>query len=221
MTKSKNLIEIILVFGVLLLKGLMFNRLPFPWDDNITIVVAYAIDIVIVLFFVVKIDKESISNIGIKAISFVDILGGIILGLVLYLIQILPPIIFMNMDISQFVEQPKWLPLFFRFVFLAVTVGLGEELVFRGFLLIKMEKIIKYKWVAVFFNCILFYVLHLSKAFVFDWTQVYSTFVTTIILCIYLYNSKRKSIFPLIIAHAILDTLLGAPGFYLLNIFFL
>lgn len=219
MVKIKMSVEIILIYSFLWFKGLLVNRLIFPWSDNLVVVVSYVIDIALILFFVVKIDKEPVSNIGIKMISPVDILGGFVLGLILYLVQILPPIIFMHMDISQFIDSPQWLPLFFRFLFLLVTVGLGEELVFRGFLLRRLEGIVSFKTAAVLINCLLFYIMHLPKAFVFDWTQIYSTFATTIVLSVYFYKSKKRSILPLIIAHAMLDLLLGAPGFYLLNIF--
>ena len=218
MSKRKYLIEILLVFSFLWLKGLLINNFPFRFDDNVIVVVSYAIDILLILFIVINIEKKFISSIGIKSISFWDIFSGFVLGVVLYLVQILPPIIFMNMDISQFVEAPRWMPLFFRFLFLVVTVGLGEELVFRGFLLQRLEWVFKYKLIAVFLNCFIFYIFHLTKAFVFVWTQVYSTFATTIIFCVYLYGSKKKSIFPVVIAHGMLDVLLGAPGFYFLNL---
>lgn len=220
MTKRKSILEISLIFVFLWLKGFIVNRLTLPWDENLMIVLSYAIDVILILFYVVKIDKVPLSRIGIRSISLVDILGGFGLGLVLYLVQVLPPVIFMHMDISQFVEPLQLVPLLIRFVFLMVTVGLGEELVFRGFLLYKLEGIVSEKVVAVFFNCLLFYGIHLlTQEFVFDWTRVYSTFATTIVLCVYWYSSKNKSIFPLVIAHALLDLLLGAPGFYLLNLF--
>lgn len=219
MTKRKCLIEILLFICFLWLKGVWVNHLTFPINDNVIVVVSYAIDVFLILFVVTKIDKETVSNIGIKRISFWDIVYGFLLGIGLYLVQILPPIIFMHMDISQFTEAPQWLPLLLRFLFLTITVGLGEELVFRGFLLRRLEGVFKYRLAVVFINGLLFYVLHLTKEFVFDWTQVYSTFATTIVLCGYLYGSKKKSIFPLVIAHGMLDVLLGVPGFYFLNIF--
>lgn len=217
--KRKATIDMILVFTFIWLKNLFINHSIFPWNDTVTIVISYAIDILVVLFFVVKVDKEPVSSIGIRSISPMDILSGFLLGIILYLVQILPPVIFMHMDISGFTAPPQWLPLFFRFLFLLVTVGIGEELVFRGFLLHKLERLVSSKVIAVLFSCVLFYVFHLTKAFVFDWTQVYSTFATTILLSTYWYKSKKRSIFPLIIAHAMLDLLLGAPGFYLINIF--
>lgn len=219
MTKKNRVIEIILIFAVLWMKGFLVNRLDFPWDSSLTIVISYALDVLFVLFFVVRCDREPLSVIGIKAISIWDILGGFILGIILYLVQIIPPVMFMHMDISSFTDSPAWLPLLSSFLFLIVTVGVGEEVVFRGFFLHKIEQVVPYKSVAVLFNCVLFYLLHVAKDFVFDWTHVYSTFATTIVLCIYFYATKKKSILPLIIAHAILDTLLGAPGFFFLNLF--
>lgn len=218
MMKRRYLTEILLIFSFFWLKALLVNHISIPLSDNVIVAVSYAIDVLLILFVVVKIDREKLSSIGVRGISFGNILGGFLLGIGLYLIQILPPVIFMNMDISQFVEAPRWIPFFLRVLFLMVTVGLGEELVFRGFLLNRLEGIFKYRLAVVIFNGLLFYVFHLTQAFVFDWTQVYSTFATTVVLCGYWYGTKKKSIFPLVIAHGMLDALLGEVGFYLLNL---
>lgn len=218
MTKRRHTIELVLIYIILWLKGLWFNQPSLPWDNNLIILAAYAIDILLILFFIKRIDHQPLSRIGLKRISWLDLLGGFVLGLVLYLVQMLPPILFMQMDIRQFVEPPQWFPFFLRFLFLMITVGLGEELVFRGFFLYKLERIFHHKTVVVLLNALLFYIIHLTKGFVFDWTHVYSTFATTIVLSIYFYRSKKRSIFPLIVAHAMLDLLLGASGFYFLNL---
>ncbi|WP_053957491.1 CPBP family intramembrane glutamic endopeptidase [Inediibacterium massiliense] len=218
MKKNKNIIMIIFVYVILLIIGFIFNHVKIPISNNGIIFISYLINVSIIIFMVIKIDKESLQVVGFTKISILDITGGFILGIVLYLMQILPPIFFMHIDISSFGNQPNFTAILLRFLFLAITVGLGEELVYRGYFLHKLENVFSSQLLVVCLNCMLFYGSHLTKIFQFNITEVYSTFLTTILLCTYFYLSKKRSIIPLIIAHAVLDTLMGKAGFSILNL---
>lgn len=79
-------------------------------------------------------------------------------------------------------------------------------LVFRGFLLHKTLSLCGSKILSAAVNILLFYAIHFSSMqFVFG--EFYNIATNVIILCAYLFLSRRRSIVPLMIAHGFYDTL--------------
>ena len=219
-SKTKLILQIIIVYATVLILGWISNNLVFNIHDNWIIFFTCVLNIAFISFVTLKADKKPLSSIGLLRLSIWDILHGLILGVVLYLLQVLPPVLIMHMDISQYGNQFNFLPFLSRIVFLTVTIGFSEEIIFRGFFFSKLNQLMKSKMLVVLMSCILFYCAHLPKVLAIDFTQIYSTFVTTTLFCVYLYLSKKKTILPLILAHGIFDTLIGGYGFVLWNLLF-
>lgn len=219
-SKTKLILQIIIVYAIVLILGWISNNLVFNLHDNWIIVITCVLDIAFISFVTLKADKKPLSSIGLLRLSIWDILHGLTLGVVLYLLQVFPPVLIMRMDISQYGNQFNILPFLSRIVFLTVTIGFSEEIIFRGFLFTKLNQLMKSKILVILASCILFYCAHLPRALTIDLTHIYSTFVTTTLFCGYLYLSKKKTILPLLLAHGVLDTLIGGYGFVLWNFFF-
>lgn len=219
-SKTKLIIQIVSVYVFVLFFGWLSNNLILNIQDNWIIVFTCILYIALISFITLKINKKSLKSIGLLRFSVWDCVHGLILGIVLYLLQILPPILIMQMDISQFGNEFNLYSFFSRLIFLTITIGFSEEIVFRGFIFSKLNQILNSKLLTILISCILFYCVHLTRTLVIDVTHIYSTFVTSILFCSYLYLSKKKTILPLILAHGLFDTLIGGYGFILWNFFF-
>ncbi len=219
-SKTKLILQIFIVYTIVLILGWISNNLAFNLHKNWIIVITCVLDIALISFVTLKVDKKPLSSIGLLRLSIWDIVHGLTLGAVLYLLQVLPPVLIMHMDISQYGNQFNILPFLSRMLFLTVTIGFSEEIIFRGFLFTKLNQLMKSKILVILASCILFYCAHLPRALTIDLTHIYSTFVTTTLFCGYLYLSKKKTILPLLLAHGVLDTLIDGYGFVLWNFFF-
>ncbi len=219
-SKTKSILQIIIVYAIVLILGWISNNSMLNLHDNWIIFITCVLDITFIIFVTLKVDKKPLSSIGLLRLSIWDILHGLILGVFLYLLQVLPPVLIMHMDISQYGNQFNILSFLSRIVFLTVTIGFSEEIIFRGFLFTKLNQLMKSKILVILMSCILFYCAHLPRTLIIDFTHIYSTFVTTTLFCGYLYLAKKKSILPLLLAHGVFDTLIGGYGFVLWNFFF-
>lgn len=220
MERKKALLEVGIFTCFLFLFVIGMNRLPLPFPDGFLLLFGCVIEVGAVCFWVKKIDGESLQAVGLIPPVLSDLFGGIALGALLYLLQILPPVFFFHLDISQAGNTVDFPALIGSFLFLTITVGLPEELVFRGFLLHKSRQIFISVPLCISINCLLFSAVHLPKTLTLDWTQLYSAFLTSILLCCARLGSKRKSIYPMIIAHGLLDALIGGAGFAVWNFLF-
>lgn len=165
----------------------------------------YFFQLAIIVLLVVKADKQRLRDIGLKKPVFWDVPKGLLLGCCMFAAQQMP-LLFMGMDYSAFAMAPDWGFMIGMSVYCFVCVGVVEELMFRGFILHKTQALCKSQGVCVGINCLLFYAVHLFPLrFVFG--EFYSIAVNTVLLCLYFYQSKNKSLVPLMIAHGFYDVL--------------
>lgn len=165
----------------------------------------YIFQLAIVILLVVKVDKQRLCDIGLKKPVFWDIPKGLLLGCCMFAAQQIP-LLLMGMDYSAFAMAPDQGFMMGMSVYYFLCVGVVEELIFRGFILHKTQALCKSRVVCVGINCLLFYAVHLFPLrFVFG--EFYSIAVNTVLLCLYFYKSKNKSLVPLMIAHGFYDVL--------------
>ena len=165
----------------------------------------YFFQLAIVILLVVKVDKQRLCDIGLKKPVFWDIPKGLLLGCCMFAAQQIP-LLLMGMDYSAFAMAPDWGFMIGMSLYCFLCVGIVEELIFRGFILHKTQALCKSRVVCVGGNCLLFYAVHLFPLrFVFG--EFYSIAVNTVLLCLYFYQSKNKSLVPLMIAHGFYDVL--------------
>lgn len=168
-------------------------------------ILSYFLSTMIIVLYVTKVEKKSISYMGFKNLSFFDIIKGLLLGFCMFVIQQIP-LLLMKVDYSIFATQPNWSNIILMSFYCFLCVGFTEELIFRGFILQKSHELCNRKVIIVALNCLLFYAFHWPPVrFVFG--EFFNITINTIILCIYFYRSKNKSIVPLITAHGFYDIL--------------
>lgn len=89
------------------------------------------------------------------------------------------------------------------FIFTALTAGITEELIFRGYLLPRLQFLINNKWAAIFISSLFFGLAHFTYN---DITRMLFPFIIGIVFSIH--YSKYKSLIALIICHIIIDLIL-------------
>lgn len=166
---------------------------------------AYFFQLAVTVFWVVKADKQRLCDIGLKKPVFWDIPKGLLLGCCMFAAQQIP-LLLMGMDYSAFAMAPDRGFMIGMSLYCFLCVGVVEELMFRGFILHKTQALCKSRVVCVGMNGLLFYAVHLFPLrFVFG--EFYSIAVNTVLLCLYFYKSKNKSLVSLMIAHGFYDVL--------------
>lgn len=165
----------------------------------------YFVQFVVTVFLVMKVDKQPVLAIGLKKPLFWDIPKGLLLGCGMFTVQQLP-LVLMGADYSGYAMEPDFGAMLGVSLYCFLCVGVVEELMFRGFILHKTQQIWKSRAVCVGVNIVLFYAVHLFPLrFVFG--EFYSIAVNAVILCVYFYRSKRKSLVPLMVAHGFYDVM--------------
>ncbi len=187
--------------------GAVFNRIADILNaDGLWVgILTYLMSAVVIVLYVVKIEKKPISYIGLKEPALSDIPKGLLLGVCMFAVQQIP-FLLMRVDYSVFAAEPDWGNIMIMSLYCFLCVGLTEELIFRGFILQKTQELSNRKVIIVAINCLLFYAFHWPPVrFVFG--EFFNITVNTLFLCIYFYKSKNKSIVPLMIAHGFYDIL--------------
>lgn len=181
-------------------------------------VAAYWIPCFVLLIYVLKVEKQPLSLVGLKPIRAKHVLEGLGLGIGMFIVQQIP-LLLMKMDYSAYAMAPDAVYIVVMLFYCFFCVGFAEELIFRGFLLKRTLDIFPQKWVCVGLNILLFYLIHwFTMQHTFG--EFYNLATNTVILCIYLFRKKEGTIVPLIIAHGFYDALtsVGLPVFvYLLK----
>lgn len=205
--KKKAFLEIILLFMLMMIFTTVVN-----FSENFlhstglfSGVLFYLLLCAIILFYVSRVEKAPLSTIGLIRFRFQDIPAGLLLGLCMFVVQQIPLLI-LKMDYSVYAmaPEPGYISVMSLYCFLCV--GFAEELIFRGFILHKTLSICSSKILSVVINILLFYAVHWSSMqFVFG--EFYNLSTNVILLCICLFCSGKKSLFPLMIAHGFYDVL--------------
>ena len=182
-------------------------------------VLAYFIFGAILIFYVLKIEKAPLSSLGLKKICLSDIIGGLLLGICMFIAQQIPLLI-LKMDYSAFAMAPDPVYIIAMSLYCFFCVGFVEELIFRGFILQKTLAFCHSKIISVLINILLFYAVHWFPAMRFSFGEFYSIAVNVLFLSVYFFKSREKTLIPLIVAHGFYDTLTSVllPVFiYILN----
>lgn len=206
-TGKRNAAEVILCFA-------LFASLAFISNlcENIlhlnglwTGVLFYLTPCSALIFYIGKIKKNPLSSIGLKRFHPQDIQAGLLLGLCMFVVQQIP-LLLMKTDYSVYAMQPDPAYITAVSLYCFLCVGFAEELIFRGFILHKTLSLCGSKILSVGINILFFYAVHFySMRFVFG--EFYNIATNVLLLCFYLFSSRRKSIVPLMIAHGFYDTL--------------
>jgi hypothetical protein len=85
-------------------------------------------------------------------------------------------------------------------VFVCLTAGVTEELIFRGYLLPRLEILFKNKWAAIIISALLFGLAHVGFG---DLNRMLGPFIIGIVFAIY--YSRYRSLSVLIICHFLMD----------------
>ena len=211
MNKKITVLQISSLF--LIYVGLMYVLLSIPftrhilkdfWGTRLIGCIVYSISFAVIAFLVKKIDKKPLSSIGLHAnIKAPDVIKGLILGVVLFLIPALPAIA-VGYSVSDMGTKLPIDKALIQTVYYFFFVAVVEETMFRGFILTKLFQLTKSKILIVAICSILFGLSHIIG---FNLLQFANTTITSIILCIYILHAKNKSLVPLIIAHGLCDSL--------------
>ncbi len=203
-SKKRIVLEMIVcIFGMAVLTVLMA---VFGADAGLLAgVAAYWIPCGVLLFYVLKVEKQSLSFVGLKPLRVRHIFEGLGLGVCMFIVQQIP-LLLMRMDYSAFAMKPDGVYIVVMVLYCFFCVGFAEELIFRGFLLKKTLAVFPQKWVCVGINILLFYLIHwFTMQHTFG--EFYNLATNVVILCIYLFRKKEGTIVPLIAAHGFYDVL--------------
>ena len=126
-------------------------------------VLAYWIPCAVLLFYVLKVEKQSLSYLGLKFVCARHIWEGI--GL--FIVQQIP-LLLMKMDYSVYAMAPDPVYMVVMLLYCFVCVGFAEELIFRSFLLKKTQDIFSQRWICVAINILLFYLFFSFLTFLYS-----------------------------------------------------
>lgn len=166
-------------------------------------ILEYLLLFAITIYCVRKVEKKPLSYIGLKWLCPWDIPKGLLIGLFMFVLQQIP-LFLIKVDYSAYAMEPEWDYIIVMSLYCFFCVGVVEEVVFRGLLLQKSQEIWSSKVICVIVNIFLFYLAH---SFVFVFGEFYNILVNVIVLCVYFFKSKNKSLVPLMIGHGFYDIL--------------
>lgn len=157
---------------------------------------------------IVYLRKQSISSLGIRKTK---IIKSIFLGVIFSLPFLIPNIIngIANNHNFRDIESLMW-----EFLYFLICIGAVEEVIFRGFIQIRIRGIIKSKWLSIFIVGILFSILHipfqmmkanmsLIEFILYDMSHLINVMIIHVYI-VYLYTRDNNLIAP-IIAHTLIN----------------
>lgn len=202
--KKRPIIEVTIC--ILGMAALTFMMAVFGADAGLLAgIAAYWIPCAVLLFYVCRVEKQTLSSVGLKPIRKRHVFEGLGLGICMFIVQQIP-LLLMKMDYSAYAMETDVAYMVVMALYCFFCVGFAEELLFRGFLLKRTLAVFPQKWVCVGLNILLFYLAHwFTMQHTFG--EFYNLATNTVILCIYLFRKKEGTIVPLMIAHGFYDVL--------------
>lgn len=133
-SKTRTTLEIAICYLLVPISVLLFNRLGnLLHTDSLWIgVLTYVCVAAPILMYISLVEKKPLSSIGLYRITINELLIGVVIGIVMFLVQQLPFLI-MGVDYKMFAAPPDWQRIIVMSVYCIVCVGFTEELMLRGF----------------------------------------------------------------------------------------
>ena len=211
--KNKITLQISSIYIFVLLMGFLLKNYETNKNYQWIILFISIFEIAMICYITSKVDGEPLSSIGLQSVSIMDIVHGMVLGLVLYLLYSIPIQLFTNVSITAAYPLPfNEMPFLYPLLLISFIIMITDEVIFRGYIFTKLNQLLSSKWSVILISFLLIYVINLSKTLRFNGVNMYGAFITTVLYCYYLYSFSRKSIIPLIISDCMLIILRAGYG---------
>jgi membrane protease YdiL (CAAX protease family) len=198
----------LIIIGLLITLG--FSALPISkWEDEFASVwhlIGYEAIwwtiVMLVLVYVRLIERRPLASIGLISMGVKDIFIGILTGIIIVvglgvIYYGLFPALSLNED-NQ-VNQLIATPFLWRF-FSVIRAAVGEEILFRGYAIERLQEITGSKFAAAVFSCTIFTLEHVGP---WGWSHLLlAGFGGIILTVLYLW---RRNLWVNIVAHFIVD----------------
>jgi membrane protease YdiL (CAAX protease family) len=212
--KRKVTLQIVLIFIFVLLTGFLLRNYETNIHYQWVLIFMSIFEIALICYITGKVDGEPLSSIGLRSVSIMDIIHGVVLGIVLYLLYSVPVELFTNGSVTADRPLPfSEMPYLYTLLLISFINKITEEFIFRGYIFTKLNQLLSSKWSVILISFLLIYVINLSKTLRFNGVTMYGAFITTVLYCYYLYSFSRKSIIPLIISDGLLIILRAGYGY--------
>lgn len=215
--KKKKAIEIIVVAIMIFLTGIMgsevLSKLNLP---GMTSGVIYYVVLISTIIVTVKVyEKESMKSLGLYTSHLKKqvLIGGVIF-LALSLVTIVPLLMGVNKNEVLNLKPNSLFALVFFIFYDIFLVGFGEELIFRGYFLERINKVLGSKIGAVIISSILFGVYHYPNNH--NIPQVISATIVGVIFAVCKLKIKKCGLISLALAHGLNDAFIIFLGCFLL-----
>jgi len=212
--KNKIRLQIALIYIFVLLMSFLLRNYETNKHYQWVIIFISVFEIAMICYITGKVDGEPLSSIGLRSGSITDIVHGIVLGIVLYLLYSVPVQLFTNVSVTADSPLPfNEMPFLYTLLLISFVNKITDEFIFRGYIFTKLNQLLSSKWSVILISFLLIYVINLSKTLRFNGVNMYGAFITTVLYCYYLYSFSRKSIIPLIISDGLLIILRAGYGY--------
>ena len=213
--KAREVVSVtVILFFVAFIFGIIFQNIH-GYSSIITQISYYLILIFIIVFTIKKYEGKKMISIGLhtKGLSK-QVLIGLGIFLVLSLVTILP--ILMGVSKQEVLNfKPRNVAILIYFIFFDIClVGFGEELIFRGYFLERINEILGSKIWAVLISSILFGLYHYPTNHSVQ--QVITATIFGIIFSMCKLKIKNCGLISLAIAHGLNDAFIIFLGYFLL-----
>lgn len=196
-----NLALMIAATNIIFLRELLQSGF---WGNRLVGVLIYMILFIGIIIVVKGKDKEPLSSIGLHFhFPLKEVSVAVVVGILLFIIPLLLALA-VGYDVSDIAEKMPLNQAIAGTVYYFVFVAVVEESTFRGLIFHRAKCITKSKILQYLITSLLFSFMHIIS---FNWMQFLSTFIFSIVMCLLFDHSKSNSIFPLIIAHGVMDSI--------------
>ena len=204
---------ILLLFGLLISNTEIYINLESHFSSGaffrFLFYIPYTLMIILPIFMMLKFQNQSIRTVGIKTDKVLkSIFIGVIGSIPFAILNMIGPIS------SGKVINPNILDGLWTFLYFLICIAFTEELVFRGFLQTRIQKIIKNKWIGIIVVGIFVGLMHVpfqmimaNMSFVDFLVHDMWHLITTSLIHIYLVflYTRDNNILAPTIAHAIMN----------------
>lgn len=212
---KKKYIEVIIVTIIIFMIAFIAGVIV-PEFSGMTIpIIYYLILMFVIIFTVKKHEGRKLNSIGLYSNNLMKQIGiGIGIFLVLSLFTIAPLIVGVSaQEVLNF--KPKNISVLIFFIFFDIfCVGFGEELVYRGYFLERLNEIFKSKMWGIAISSILFGLFHYPTNH--DIVQVITAIFFGIFMSLCTLKIKNCGLISLAIAHGLTNAFVIFIGYFLL-----